>query len=102
MEKNLQLFISSCGPKTIILTGHDYAYKNLKFARTILPENDSIKSKLMKLEELNCKPVPFTLWEDELEANIFLLVFAKNLREKFGFNEPKVLLKYLRTMKDNY
>ena len=102
MERNLQLFISSCGPKTIILTGHDYAYKNLKFARTVFPENDSIKSKFMKLEEINCKLVPFTLWKDELEANIFLLAFANNLQKKLGFNEPKALLKYLRTMKDNY
>ena len=61
-------------PKTKICAGHEYTLSNLKFAKTVEPDNQDILSYLDKAEEMrekNQPTLPSTL-ETELKINPFL------------------------------
>lgn len=68
--------------ETLVLCGHEYTLANLKFARSVDPENKEIDKRIEEVEKLGFG-VPSTL-EMELKTNPFLRTENTSIRKHLG------------------
>jgi hydroxyacylglutathione hydrolase len=94
----------------LVLCGHNYAEKNLKFALNIEPENKAAKAKLIEVRNSNEKgmePTPTTLGEEK-RYNPFLrfdepsLVNEMRKRNPSLEEKPEMIFKQLRELRNNW
>lgn len=93
---------------TLICCAHEYTLLNLKFARTVLPEDREIEAYQKHVEVLRGKNKPSVPTNLQLERkiNLFLRCHDSNLQKKLGFYLPPKQLhsvfSELRLWKDNF
>lgn len=81
--------IKALPKETQIYCGHEYTAHNARFALTVFPENQAIKERLQRIEEMRTKgehTMGFTLAE-ELMTNPFLM--AENVDEFKEYREKR-------------
>ncbi|XP_063933793.1 uncharacterized protein LOC135145606 [Zophobas morio] len=96
--------LTNLPPETLVYCGHEYTLSNLRFALTVEPNNEKLKSKLKwTIQQLNNQrsTVPSTIGE-ELEYNPFLRVEEEEIKVSTGKNSPIEVLGELREMKNNF
>ncbi|XP_075686698.1 hydroxyacylglutathione hydrolase, mitochondrial isoform X2 [Rhinoderma darwinii] len=106
-EEMYQALIEILGrlpPETRVYCGHEYTINNLKFARHVEPNNESIKQKLAWAKETysNGEPtIPSTLAE-EFTFNPFMRVREKSVQQHAGKDNPISTMAAIRKEKDNF
>ncbi len=109
MYESLQK-LSSLPDDTLIYCTHEYTLNNLKFAKSIEPDNLAIQNKIAEVKELISQgnsSLPSRL-VDERKFNPFLrcdqATVLKNLQHNFHFTPKNDLetFTYLRKLKDNF
>ncbi len=91
---------------TLIYFGHEYTIKNLEFAHSIEPDNETINIRLNKARD-NTKRSKFTVpstLNDELNTNPFLRTDCKVLKKNINMSKSSDLevFTYLRKLKDEF
>ncbi len=79
---------------TRVLCGHEYTISNLRFARTVEPENEAIARKLEAAEAARARgePTVGSTMGEELATNPFLRCGEPSVRARFpGANDAEVL-----------
>ncbi|MBL5903432.1 hydroxyacylglutathione hydrolase [Serratia fonticola] len=76
--------------ETLICCAHEYTLSNLKFARTILPQDRQIETYQQQIEQSRAKGVPSlpTTLQLERKINLFLRCHDTDLQKEIGFNSP--------------
>jgi len=96
---------------TLLYPGHDYRFKNLKFAQSVEPENQLIAERLKELDEYSSENLPPVILGEEKLVNPFLRLHSQEIRQKvlretLGLSEKdtsdRELFKYLRLMRDQW
>ena len=93
---------------TLICCAHEYTLANLKFARSILPDDRDIETHEQQVQAMRKKGVPSvpTTLEKEHKINVFLRCHDTDLQTKLGFvlpvSEPWQVFARLRERKDSY
>ncbi|PLR36710.1 hydroxyacylglutathione hydrolase [Chimaeribacter californicus] len=93
---------------TLVCCAHEYTLANLKFARSILPQDRDIETYEQQVQEMRKKGVPSvpTTLEKEHKINVFLRCHDADLQKKLGFvlpvSEPWQVFARLRERKDTY
>jgi hydroxyacylglutathione hydrolase len=66
--------LAALPPETVVYCGHEYTLSNGKFALTVEPDNEALKARMAKIEQLRAdgKPTVPTTIAEELETNPFL------------------------------
>jgi hydroxyacylglutathione hydrolase len=90
-------------PETRIYCGHEYTQSNARFALSIDPDNDDLKARAIRVDELRARDlstVPGTLAE-ELLTNPFLRADRKSLQQSAGtVGDPVATFAAIRQRKD--
>jgi len=89
---------------TKVYCGHEYTVANLKFAKTIEPENTAIFEKLAWAEAERASgryTIPSSIADEKL-INPFMRVSNKNLQSTLGTPDSISTMKKLREMKNNF
>lgn len=90
--------------ETLLYPGHDYRKRNLEFARSIEPENKTVKKSLLELRDGETFSLPpVTLGEEQL-VNPFLRLDSEEIRQTVNgtqADEKEVFIK-LRGLRDNW
>jgi len=89
--------IAALPDETLVCCAHEYTLSNLKFAHSILPENQQIKSYLESVTALRSKglfslPTKLHL---ERQINLFLRCDDVDLQRKLDFNTPPSSLHHI-------
>ena len=73
MWQSMQVF-STMPPETVVYSGHEYTASNARFALTIEPENEALKTRAAEIASLRAagEPTVPTTIAQELETNPFL------------------------------
>jgi hydroxyacylglutathione hydrolase len=93
---------------TLICCAHEYTASNLKFSRSIFPEDQEIETYQQQVERLRTKRTPSvpTTLRLERRINLFLRCHDIDLQEKIGITLPPEHLhsvfSALRIKKDNF
>ncbi|GBU13347.1 hydroxyacylglutathione hydrolase [Enterobacterales bacterium] len=94
--------------ETLVCAAHEYTLSNLKFARSILPDDDDIDSHERNVQEMrkNGQPsLPVTLGL-ERKINLFLRCDDIDLQNKLKLNDPLKhawqVFAHLRQLKDSF
>lgn len=92
--------------ETKIYPAHEYTTQNLKFARTIEPQNYSIKEELNNLKSKSCT-LPTTLQKELkinpfLRTNLYLEALPTILRDLGPLQNEAIIFQAIRTLKDNF
>lgn len=94
----------------IILPGHDYSEKNLRFSLSIEPRNEATRLKLEEVKSFysrGMEPMPTTIGEEKRYNTFFrfdlveLIEELKN-RNPSLVNDPRAIFKELREMRNNW
>ncbi|MBI6549590.1 hydroxyacylglutathione hydrolase [Xenorhabdus lircayensis] len=100
--------ISSLPDDTLICCAHEYTAANMVFAKTVLPDNQTIHGyhqKIIKLRENNQATVPTTL-QTEKKVNVFLNCHNIDLQKNIGIKPNSIPLssvfQQLRAYKDQF
>ncbi|MCM2443557.1 MULTISPECIES: hydroxyacylglutathione hydrolase [Rahnella] len=100
--------LAALSDETLVCAAHEYTLSNLKFARSILPEDDDILShehKVQQMREKGQSSLPSTLGL-ERKINLFLRCDDVDLQNKLNLNDPLKpdwqVFAYLRALKDSY
>ncbi|MBD2814927.1 hydroxyacylglutathione hydrolase [Xenorhabdus sp. Flor] len=100
--------IASLPDDTLICCAHEYTAANLKFAQSVLPENQTIHDyykKIIELRENNQATVPTTL-QTERKINVFLNCHNLDLQKNIGIKPNSMPLssvfRQLRAYKDRF
>ncbi|KAL0476649.1 mitochondrial hydroxyacyl-glutathione hydrolase [Acrasis kona] len=91
-------------PSTKLYCGHEYTQSNIKFAKSVDPDNKDLQDMSAKVDELrsNKKPtIPTTLGQ-EFSFNPFLRSDDPTLQKKMNTSDPVSTLHALRKAKDNF
>lgn len=92
--------------ETLICAGHEYTLSNLKFARSVLPDDQQIKTYQKQVEQLraNHQPSLPTSLKLERQVNLFLRCEETDLQNRTGIhkNAPLSVFSTLRQMKDHF
>lgn len=86
MDYALNKVIKSLPLDTEIYCGHEYTVANLKFAKSIEPNNESVLKKLewaQEQREKGLSTIPSTL-KEELEYNPFMRVNEPDVKQRVG------------------
>uniref|UniRef100_A0A069DYH6 hydroxyacylglutathione hydrolase n=1 Tax=Panstrongylus megistus TaxID=65343 RepID=A0A069DYH6_9HEMI len=89
---------------TQVYCGHEYTTTNLKFAKTLEPNNSDVTEKLNWAEATRNqqKPtVPSTIGEEK-KYNPFMRVKNQTLQKKCGCTDAVSTMQYVRRLKDNF
>ena len=98
--------LAALPPETMVYSGHEYTESNARFAVTIEPENEALKSRVTEIAEArrnNQPTVPVAL-SLELATNPFLRASEKSVRDQLGMNDAtdtEVFTK-IRALKDSF
>jgi hydroxyacylglutathione hydrolase len=78
--------LAALPPETLVYPGHEYTLANLRFARTLEPDNGALISRMERTAALRHAGLPSvpTLLSDELATNPFLRVSDPGLRRSIG------------------
>jgi len=90
--------------ETKVYCGHEYTINNLKFAKSVEPNNEDISArlKLTQTQRANNQPsVPSTIG-DELKFNPFMRVNQPSIAQHTGKTDPRSNMSALRNMKDRF
>eukprot|EP01057_Protomagalhaensia_wolfi_P005015 Protomagalhaensia_wolfi_Nauph_80__5014@NODE_530_length_2368_cov_652_792615_g395_i0_p2_GENE_NODE_530_length_2368_cov_652_792615_g395_i0NODE_530_length_2368_cov_652_792615_g395_i0_p2_ORF_typecomplete_len263_score44_18Lactamase_B/PF00753_27/7_1e20HAGH_C/PF16123_5/1_5e17Lactamase_B_3/PF13483_6/3_1e06Lactamase_B_2/PF12706_7/4_1e06Lactamase_B_5/PF14597_6/5_9e05_NODE_530_length_2368_cov_652_792615_g395_i010751863 len=105
MVPSIEKLFSTCGTDAVMLPGHHYAVGNLKFAKSVEPDNQDVNQMLDRLnKEGSAQLVPTTL-EQELLINPFVRCVFKHEEISQAMHTSKdktTLLQELRMAKDNF
>ncbi|XP_063046826.1 hydroxyacylglutathione hydrolase, mitochondrial isoform X1 [Engraulis encrasicolus] len=96
--------IGQLPPETRVFCGHEYTVNNLKFARHVEPDNETIRKKLAWAKEKfsNGEPtVPSTV-ADEFSFNPFMRVRERSVQDHAKKSDPIETMKAIRKEKDNF
>ena len=90
----------------MVYCGHEYTINNLRFLKSLFPENEDLKTEeekiLLQLKKTNFS-IPFNLG-NEKRVNPFLStksIFYENFKKNNNFNEFQIF-SFLRKQKDNF
>ena len=91
---------------TLVYCGHEYTAGNARFALSIDPENQALKTRAAEvtaLREADKPTIPFNLGEDK-KANPFLRADAPELAKFYGLEgrDPAEVFAAIRKGKDNF
>lgn len=93
---------------TLICCAHEYTLGNMKFAASILPDDQAILDYYHKVKELrakNQKTLPVTL-KNEREINVFLrtddIDLINKINQETKLQQPEQRFAWLRSKKDNF
>lgn len=93
---------------TLICCGHEYTANNLKFALSLLPENQNLTNyyeKVVQMRQKNQQTLPSTL-QTERQINLFLnadnLDFMRKINPKLGQKSAEQRFAWLRQYKDQH
>ncbi|KAJ3275241.1 hypothetical protein HDV01_000968 [Terramyces sp. JEL0728] len=100
MYNSLIKTIGSLPKDTLVYCGHEYTKANLKFALSVDPTNQKLKSKYDWSQQNKCT-VPSTL-QDEWETNPFMRVEQPSVQNTVGVTDPVELMGTLRDLKNNF
>lgn len=100
--------INALPEETIICCAHEYTLANMKFAKSILPEDPAINDYYHKVNELRAKKqktLPVTL-KNERKINLFLRVndidLIDKIKQETKLQQPEQRFAWLRSKKDNF
>ena len=93
-------------PETVICSGHEYTLSNARFAASLEPDNDNVKSRLSRVQEARddgIRTVPSRL-DDEMRTNPFLRADDPDLMAAIGMADaaPADVFAEIRSRKDNF
>jgi hydroxyacylglutathione hydrolase len=88
-------------PKAVIYTGHDYRLNNLKFAKSIWPENP-VLGDLLTWEEANRKQERYEFSSLEVEFEINPFFNLEIFQEKYKLENSNDTFVYLRRLRDEW
>mmetsp|Transcript_6038 Transcript_6038/g.10723 ORF Transcript_6038/g.10723 Transcript_6038/m.10723 type:complete len:316 (+) Transcript_6038:55-1002(+) len=104
MQKVMARIRSEFPKETAVFCGHEYTVGNLKFAKSIEPQNEAVEEKLnwavQKLAK-NEFTVPSVLAE-ELKYNPFLRTNSDSIQKATGLVDPVQVMSKLRSLKNNF
>ena len=107
MYQSLQK-ISALPDDTVICCAHEYTLGNMKFAASILPEDQAIQDYYHKVKELrvkNQKTLPVIL-KNERRINLFLrtndIDLIDKINQETNLQHPEERFAWLRSKKDNF
>lgn len=104
MYKALVDTLGKLPDNTKVYCGHEYTVSNLKFAKTVEPENPSIKTKLawatQKIQQVQ-PTVPSSI-EEEKQFNPFMRVEHHSVQKHAGQNDPIATMAAIRREKDAF
>ncbi|XP_069503383.1 hydroxyacylglutathione hydrolase, mitochondrial isoform X1 [Ambystoma mexicanum] len=104
MYKALIETLGRLPPETRVYCGHEYTINNLKFARHVEPDNDSIKRKLAWAKEkydAGEPTIPSTIAE-EFTFNPFMRVREKSVQKHAGEADAISTMGSIRKEKDSF
>ncbi|KAK4336878.1 hypothetical protein RND71_043983 [Anisodus tanguticus] len=96
--------LSKLPDKTKVYCGHEYTVGNLKFAKSVEPNNQSVINKLKWAEEQRSKKeptIPSTIGEEK-SYNPFMRVNEESIKKAANHFEMNSIMKNLRQMKNNF
>lgn len=98
--------ISSLTPQTTIYSGHEYTETNVKFARTVDPDNAALisRSKEISVARAAGQPTVPTILADELATNPFLRAGDAGIQAHLGMtgSDPVDVFAEIRARKDRF
>ena len=97
--------LASLPDDTKIYCAHEYTLNNLKFAESILPNDNYIQKRILQANKLRDKNIPTipTSIKEEKSSNIFLRYNEKSLQRKLNaLNNPLEAFAKLRKLKDSF
>ncbi|KAJ2061170.1 Cytoplasmic glyoxalase II [Coemansia sp. S146] len=100
MHESLNVKLAKLPGDTKVYAGHEYTKSNLRFARSVDPDNLELKQKAERCAELSCT-MPSTIAE-ELATNPFMRVDQPALQIASSKTDPVDVLGEIRRMKDNF
>ena len=97
-------FIKNLPNETLIYCGHEYTESNLKFAISLLPDDEDLEKKKNKIKSLRKKGIPTipTTIGEEKRFNPFLKVDDEEFLEKVDLKnmEENMVFEKIRKLKD--
>lgn len=90
--------------ETKLYVGHEYTISNLEYALTVEPDNEKIRSKLLKCEKLMSESgttIPSTII-DEKETNPFFRVFDKSVQKYACSDDVSEVMRIVRERKTEW
>uniref|UniRef100_A0AAF5CWV9 hydroxyacylglutathione hydrolase n=1 Tax=Strongyloides stercoralis TaxID=6248 RepID=A0AAF5CWV9_STRER len=104
MNAALNKKLGSLPNDTLVYCGHEYTVKNLQFALSLEPENNSLRQKLDKIS-LNVSKgihsVPSTIAEEKM-YNPFMRVSSEEMKNITNEIDPIKVMQKLRHLKDKF
>jgi hydroxyacylglutathione hydrolase len=92
-------------PNTRLYCGHEYTLANLRFAKSIEPNNEALQKYEQHAKELRDqgKPTVPSVLGEEFEYNPFLRSTVKSVQKDMGSeDDPVTTLQTLRKKKDSF
>ena len=100
--------INALPEETLICCAHEYTLANMKFAKSILPEDPAIQDYYHKVNELRVKKqntLPVIL-KNERKINLFLrtddIDLINKINQETSLQQPEERFAWLRSKKDNF
>lgn len=89
---------------TRVFCGHEYTVNNLRFAETVEPENEAVRTKLAaaRAARERGEPTVGSTMADELATNPFLRCGEPRLQARFPGARPSDVFAAVRRAKDDY
>ncbi|KAF2762665.1 Metallo-hydrolase/oxidoreductase [Pseudovirgaria hyperparasitica] len=100
MHKALNEVLAALPDDTKVFPGHEYTKGNVKFAKSVLPEDPEIK-RLDDFATSNEETQGKSTIGDEKKFNVFMRVADPAIQKYTGETEPVAVLAKLRSAKDN-
>ncbi|KAJ1951841.1 Cytoplasmic glyoxalase II [Linderina pennispora] len=100
MHESLNVKLAALPKDTKVYAGHEYTRSNLKFALSVDGDNEALKAKALKCQQLECT-MPSTIAE-ELATNPFMRVDQPALQAVTGETDPVKVLGAIRRLKDRF
>jgi hydroxyacylglutathione hydrolase len=92
-------------PSTKLYCGHEYTLANIRFAKTIEPDNEALLNKEKEAKELRDqrKPTVPAIMSEEFQYNPFLRADDPKIQESVGASgDPVATLSIIRKKKDTF
>jgi len=104
MNEALNVRLAKLPNDTKVYCGHEYTVANLKFAKSVEPNNQAVAAKLSwaeKERQAGRYTVPSAIG-DEKEFNPFMRVSDASVQKSLGVEDPIKAMAKLREMKNNF
>jgi hydroxyacylglutathione hydrolase len=106
MHASLQRLLD-LGPMCSVFPGHEYTLQNLRFARTLEPDNEAVRGAMVEWQGHRGRnePTVGTSLAREVDTNPFLRTSSRAIRERLGLDEGAdavTVLAAVREAKDSF